>query len=60
MAAVTSRAYGAEEGGRRLSLLIPMVDMANHVHPAHTAKGLGEGGDAFVVVATRARNGRPV
>ena len=28
VAAVTSRAYGADEGGRSISMLIPMVDMA--------------------------------
>mmetsp|Transcript_12402 Transcript_12402/g.35714 ORF Transcript_12402/g.35714 Transcript_12402/m.35714 type:complete len:341 (+) Transcript_12402:3-1025(+) len=50
VAAVTSRAYGAQnEEGARLSLLIPMVDMANHAHPPNTAKGL-EGSD-FVVLA---------
>lgn len=51
VAAVTSRAYGAEEGGVRLSLLIPMVDMANHAHVPRTVKGLEEEGEAFVVLA---------
>jgi len=51
VAAVTSRAYGADEGGRSISMLIPMVDMANHAHPPNTAKGLDDDGDAFVVVA---------
>ena len=48
---MTSRAYGADEGGRSISMLIPMVDMANHAHPPNTAKGLDDDGDAFVVVA---------
>ena len=51
VAAVTSRAYGADEGGRSISMLIPMVDMANHASPPNTAKGLDDDGDAFVVVA---------
>ena len=54
---VTSRAYGAEDpsrGGTRLSLLLPMVDMANHVHPPPTVKGLEEDGQSFVVLAKTA------
>ena len=47
---VTSRAYGVEApDGGMLSLLIPMVDMCNHNHPPHTAKGLEKEGDLFVI-----------
>ena len=51
---VTSRAYGAEEDGVRLSLMLPMVDMANHMGAAdvtHTVKGLEADGESFVVLA---------
>mmetsp|Transcript_67007 Transcript_67007/g.111338 ORF Transcript_67007/g.111338 Transcript_67007/m.111338 type:complete len:516 (+) Transcript_67007:44-1591(+) len=54
VAAVTSRAYGAvDSDGSQASLLIPMVDMANHQHPPNTAKGLEEDGQHFVVIATQ-------
>lgn len=50
VAAVTSRAYGAQlPDDAPASLLIPMVDMANHRHPPNTGKGLE--GDDFVVLA---------
>lgn len=55
--AVTSRAYGVgtpSAGGAPDSGLIPVVDMANHDgrYPQHTAKGLEEDGESFVVLAT--------
>lgn len=53
VAAVTSRAYGAtpSEEVALQSMMIPMVDMANHVHPPHTVKGLSDDGKEFIIVA---------
>ena len=54
VAAVTSRAYGAkEQNGASTSMLIPMVDMANHAHPSNTVKGLDDDGSVFVVLAAK-------
>jgi FKBP-type peptidyl-prolyl cis-trans isomerase len=57
--AVTSRAYGVGSpapGAPPESGLVPVVDMANHDgrYPQHTAKGLEEDGNSFVVLATEA------
>jgi len=53
VAAVTSRAYGATPSAEVApqSMMIPMVDMANHVHPPHTVKGLSDDGSEFIIVA---------
>ena len=53
MAAVTSRAYSAAPAADApaQSMMIPMADMANHVHPVHTVKGLSEDGAHFIVLA---------
>lgn len=53
VAAVTSRAYGATPSAEIApqSMMIPMVDMANHVHPPHTVKGLSDDGSEFIIVA---------
>lgn len=54
VAAVTSRAYGARDADSApVSMLIPLVDMANHAHPPNTAKGLDEDGEAFIVLAAK-------
>jgi len=59
VSAVTSRAYGVGRpvsGSPPNSGLVPVVDMANHDgrYPQHTAKGLEEDGESFVVLATEA------